>query len=217
MSWPGRSGGPLAPPWAPLVAALAVALTGAIAALVWHSARLGPFDALAARVLVARSDGEFHLAGAVSDALVDLAVVGALCMAAYAVARRWLDAVLLALAAPALALGAEKALKLLVDRRVIGSTVSHYPSGHLAVVAAVALTLVLLLRAAGARPRTKTVAAAAATALMAALAVTRQVDTAHLLSDVVGGMATGVAVALAAALLLDRRPRRKASPATPRR
>jgi diacylglycerol kinase (ATP) len=208
MSWPGRPGGPLAPPWAPLAAALAAALTVLIAALVWHSARLGPLDALAARGLVARSDREFHLAGMVSDALVDLAVVGALCMAVYAGARRWLDAVLLALAAPALALGAEKALKVLVDRRVTGATVSHYPSGHLAVATAAALTLVLLLGAAGARARTRTAATAAAGALVAALAVTRQVDTAHLLSDVVGGMATGVAVALAAALLLDRRPHR---------
>ena len=208
MSWPGRPGGPLAPPWAPLAAALAATLTALIAALVWHSARLGPFDALAARALEARSDREFHLAGMVSDGLVDLAVAGALGMAAYAaVALRRLDAVVLALAAPALALGAEKALKLLVDRRVTGSTVSHYPSGHLAVATAAALTLALLLRAAGAAPRTRTAGAIAAGALVAALVVTRQVDTAHLLSDVVGGMATGVAVTLAAALLLDLRRR----------
>jgi membrane-associated phospholipid phosphatase len=208
MSWSGRPCGPLAPPWAPLAAAFAVALTGLIAALVWHSARLGPLDALAARTLVARSYREFHIAGKISDSLVYLAVAVALCMAAYAaVALRWLDAVLLALAAPALALGAEKVLKQLVDRRVSGSTVSHYPSGHLAVATAVALTLVLLLRSAGARPRTGTAVTAASGVLVALLAVTRQVDTAHLLSDVVGGMATGVAVTLAAALLLDHRHR----------
>lgn len=197
---------PLAPPWAPLAALGAVVVTGMIAALVWHSNQLYALDAWAARGLVARSYWEVRTASAISTGLGYLAVAAATVIAVFAgVALRWRNAVLLVLVAPALAFAAEKLLKVTVDRRVVGSTVSHYPSGHLAVATAVVLSLVLLLRSAGAMARARAVVAAA-TGLLAVLAVTRQVDTAHLLSDVVGGMATGVAVTLAAALLLDRSP-----------
>jgi membrane-associated phospholipid phosphatase len=97
-------------------------------------------------------------------------------------------------------------LKLVVGRRVPEADVSHYPSGHLAVGAAVALCLVLVVRQARVRPATKTVVSVAAGLFVAVMGLARVVESAHLLSDVVGGVATGVAVTLIAALLLDGRP-----------
>jgi membrane-associated phospholipid phosphatase len=76
-----------------------------------------------------------------------------------------------------------------------------------AVATAVALCLVLIVRSSRARPATRTIAIVSAGLLALLMALARLVETAHLLSDVVGGAATGVAVTLAVALVLDGRRR----------
>jgi membrane-associated phospholipid phosphatase len=204
---------PLAPSWAPGVATAAIFVTAMIAGLVWHSDRLPTVDAWAVRELAARSDWMFWTARAISVSLACLAVVGALALATFAgVALRWRDAVLLSLAAPASAFAVQKVLKSLVARRAPGSSTFHYPSGHLAVTTAVALSLVLVVRLT--RTTSSRIVATFASLLVLAMALARLVETAHLLSDVIGGVATGVAMTLATALLLDSRllNRRATSP-----
>jgi membrane-associated phospholipid phosphatase len=67
-----------------------------------------------------------------------------------------------------------------------------------------ALSLVLILRPSMVRPRVKTLLGLSAALLVALMGLARLVETAHLLTDVAGGLSAGVAVTLAAALLLDR-------------
>jgi membrane-associated phospholipid phosphatase len=195
----------LAPPWAPLAATVAVLVTGTIARLVWHSDRLGGADAWGVRELEATSSAVLLAARIVSAGLLSLALVGSLAVAALAwVVLRWRKAVLLALAAPVLAVVAERLLKLVVERRVPEAEVSHYPSGHLAAGTAFALSLVLVVRRTGVAPAARTAVAVAACLFVVVMGVARVVESAHLLSDVVGGVGTGGAVTLTAALLLDR-------------
>jgi membrane-associated phospholipid phosphatase len=197
----------LAPSWAPLAAAAAALVTGLIGALVWHSTRLGWLDAWALRAFRADSYLEFRLASTTSAGVRLLAPAAASALAMFAwLALRRRDAVLLALAAPALALGVEKLVKHVVARQQApGSSVLLYPSGHLAVATALALTLVLVVRLATARPGVMVAVVACATLLVLVLARARLAETAHSLSDVAGGITTGVAVTLVAALLLDAR------------
>jgi membrane-associated phospholipid phosphatase len=196
---------PLAPPWAPIATAVAVVVTGMLGGLVWHSERLGLVDAWALGALGAHSHQEFQLATAISTSLRPLAVGGTVAGAVFAwvALRRW-HAVILLLAAPTLALVAARLLKLLVARRSPGSGVFLYPSGHLAVATALALSLVLVMRATGARPSIRVTIGMFASLCVLVAARARLAETAHALSDVVGGVATGVAVTLAAALLVDR-------------
>lgn len=197
---------PLAPPWAPIATMFAVLVTSMIAGLVWHSDRLGSVDAWALRELGAHTYREFRLASAISTSLRPVAIGGTLAIAALAwVALRRRNAVLLSLAAPALTLAAEKLLKQLVGRRWPGSSVLLYPSGHLAVATALALTLVLIARSARARPSIRLTVAMSASLFVLVMARARLAQTTHSLSDVVGGVATGVGVTLAVALLLDSR------------
>jgi membrane-associated phospholipid phosphatase len=196
----------LAPSWAPLATAAAALVTALIGALVWHSTRLGSLDAWALRVFRADSYLEFRLASATSTSVRLLAPAAAPAMAAFAwVTLRRRDAVLLALAAPALTLGVEKLVKQMVARQAPGSGALLYPSGHLAVATALALTLVLVVRLATARPGVMVTVAACAILLVLVVARARLAETAHSLSDVTGGITTGVAVTLVAALLLDAR------------
>jgi membrane-associated phospholipid phosphatase len=208
----GRDGDPaarsalLAPSWAPIATLVAVIVTALIGALVWHSTRLGWLDAWALRALGAETYFGFQLASAISSSLRVLALVAAPAIAAFAwSALGRMDAVVLALGAPAVTLGVEKLLKQLVARRSPGSGVFLYPSGHLAVATALALTLVLVLRLARVRSGVMAVAVASVSLALLVVARARLAETAHSLSDVIGGIATGVAVTLAAALLLDAR------------
>jgi membrane-associated phospholipid phosphatase len=98
----------------------------------------------------------------------------------------------------------DRLLKPLVARKAPGSPVFHYPSGHVAVATALALSLVLILRPSMVRPRVKTLLGLSAALLVALMGLARLVETAHLLTDVAGGLSAGVAVTLAAALLVDR-------------
>lgn len=199
----------LAPSWAPIVTAVAVLVTGLIAALVWRSTRLGWLDLWALRVFRADTYLGFRLASAISAMVRLLALGVAAAIAAFAwLALRRRDTVILSLGAPAATLAVEKLLKQLVARQTPGSGVFQYPSGHLAVATALALTLVLVVRLATARPGLTVAVAASATLIVLVVARARLAETAHSLSDVVGGITTGVAVTLAAALLLDARPLR---------
>jgi membrane-associated phospholipid phosphatase len=117
--------------------------------------------------------------------------------------RRW-HAVALAVMAPAATFVVDRLLKPLVARKAPGSPVFHYPSSHVAVATALALSLVLVLQPSMVRPRVKTLLGLSAALLVALMGLARLVETAHLLTDVAGGVSAGVAVTLAAALLLDR-------------
>jgi membrane-associated phospholipid phosphatase len=196
----------LAPPWAPSAAALAILITAVLSALVWHSTRLPGLDAWVARLLAVHSgEREFRLATEVASGLRVLTVGGvvATALVSWMGLRRW-NAVTLAVMAPATTLAVEKLLKPLVARQAPASTVFHYPSGHVAVATALALSLVLILRPTLARPRVKALVGLSAALLVSLMAGARLVETAHLLTDVVGGVSMGVAVTLGAALLLDR-------------
>jgi hypothetical protein len=117
--------------------------------------------------------------------------------------RRW-NVVALAVLAPAATLAVDKLLKPLVARQAEASPVFQYPLGHVAVATALALSLVLILRPTMTRPRVKALVGLCAALLVTLMAWARLTETAHLLTDVVGGVSTGVAVTLGAALLLDR-------------
>jgi membrane-associated phospholipid phosphatase len=196
----------LAPSWAPIATVVAVMVTASIGALVWHSTRLGRLDAWALRALGAETYFGFQLATAISSSLRVLALGAAPTIGAFAwFALRRSDAVVLSLGAPAVTLAVERLLKQLVARRSPGSGVFLYPSGHLAVATALALTLVLVLRLARVRPGFMAVAVVSVSLTLLVVARARLAETAHSLSDVIGGITTGVAVTLAAALLLDAR------------
>jgi membrane-associated phospholipid phosphatase len=196
----------LAPLWARGAAALAILVTAVLSALVWHSTRLPGLDAWVAHVLVVHSsEREFRLATAVAAWLRVLTIGGVVAVAfvSWMTLRRW-NAVALAVMAPSTTLALEKMMKPLVARRAPASIVFHYPSGHVAVLTALALSLVLILRLTLARPPVKLLVGLSAALLVSLMAWARLVETALLLTDVVGGVSIGVAVTLGAALLLDR-------------
>jgi membrane-associated phospholipid phosphatase len=197
--------GSLAPPWAPVAAALAILATVVLSGLVWHSTRLSGLDAWVLHLLGAHSEQQFRLATEVATGLRALTVGGIVVTAvvAWMALRRW-NAVALAVLAPATTLAVEKLLKPVVARRAPGSLVFHYPSGHVAVATALALSLVLILRPTMVRPRVKRLVGLFAALVVPLMGLARLVETAHLLTDVAAGVSTGVAVTLGAALLLDR-------------
>jgi membrane-associated phospholipid phosphatase len=204
-----RDGTPLAPPGAPMAMLSALAVAVLLGRLAWHSQGVPPLDAWVLRELGAHDDGQLRLATEMTARLRQLTVWATVAIAilAWAALRRW-QGVLLSLVAPAITLAVvEKLLKPLVARQVPGSPSFNYPSGHVAVVTALALCLVLIVRAATARPAIRALAVLCAGLLVLLMAWARLVETAHFLSDVVGGVATAVAVTLAAALVLDRRRR----------
>jgi membrane-associated phospholipid phosphatase len=196
----------LAPPWVPGTAALATLVTAVLSGLVWHSTRLPGLDAAALHLLGAHSGQlRFRLATEAATGMRALTVGGVVATAliAWLGLRRW-NTVALAVMAPATTLAVERLLKPLVARRAPASAAFHYPSGHVAVATALALSLVLILRPTAVRPWVKTLVRLSAALLVTLMAWARLVETAHLLTDVVGGVSMGVAVTLGAALLLDR-------------
>jgi membrane-associated phospholipid phosphatase len=202
---PGSSS--LAPPWTPAATAVAILVTVVVTGLVWHSTRLPGLDAWALHLLGAHTgERQFRLATGVATALRALTFSGivATALVSSIALRRW-NAAALAVLAPAVTLAADKLLKPLVARRASGSTAFHYPSGHVAVATAFALSLMLILRPTLTRPRVKALVGLCAALLVSLMAWARLTETAHLLTDVVGGMSTGVAATLGIALLLDRR------------
>jgi membrane-associated phospholipid phosphatase len=195
----------LAPRWAPAVLAITLLVIASLGALVWHSDRLGRVDAWAMREIPAHSHGYqgFLVASAISDAVGPLVIA----LAAAVVLLAWLrpgrrDALLLSLLAPPVTLAAKGLLKEVVARRAPGGATFMYPSGHLAMATAVAVTLLLVIRTgkAGAGIRRGLIVLAVLFVLTVAWA--RLAETVHSLSDVVGGVATGVAVPFSTALAL---------------
>jgi membrane-associated phospholipid phosphatase len=187
----------------------ALAVTALLGALVWRSDQLGRVDAWAMREIPAHSHGYqgFLVASAISDALGPLLIGAMVALGVLAWLRlRRRDAVLLSLLAPPATLAAEVALKHLVGRRSPDGGTLMYPSGHLAIATAVAVTLVLVFWAgSGSIRRGRTVVTLAALFILVA-AWASLTETAHSLSDVVGGIAIGMAVALGTALALSAWP-----------
>jgi membrane-associated phospholipid phosphatase len=183
-----------------------VLVVAVLGALNWHSDRRGRVDAWAMQEVPAHSHGYqgFLVASAISDAVGPLV----LCLAATIVLLAWLrprrrDALLLALLAPPVTLAVKELLKKIVASRTAGGATLMYPSGHLAMATAVALTLLLVMRTGnvGARIRRSLTMLAALFVLTVAWA--RLAETAHSLSEVLGGVATGLAVPLSSALVLS--------------
>jgi membrane-associated phospholipid phosphatase len=139
-----------------------------------------------------RGEWRFGVATGLATALRALTVGGILVTAFVAwKALRWWNAVALAVLALAATLAVDNLLKALVARRAPASTVFHYPPGHVAVATALALSLVLILRPTMTRPRAKALVGLCAALLVSLMAWARLVETAHLLTDVVGGRVDG--------------------------
>jgi membrane-associated phospholipid phosphatase len=181
-------------------------VTAALGALVWHSDQLGWIDAWVMREIPARSHGYqgFLVASAISDALGPLLAGTMTAVAGLAWLRlRRRDLLVLALLAPPATLAAKVALKHLVARRLPGTDILMYPSGHLAIATAVAVTVVLVVRAGTTSARLELTVTTLAVLFVLVAAWARLAETAHALSDVVGGIATGIAVALGTALAVS--------------
>jgi undecaprenyl-diphosphatase len=132
--------------------------------------------------------------------LVGLAVLACAVLAWRA--KRW-DAVVLALGAAPSTLAIEQLLKQVVHRqRPDGGESLLYPSGHVAAATAAAVTAVLVFRAALVSPRTRVRVAWLAGLLVVVVAAARLVQTVHYVTDVVGGVALGLAVTCWAALAI---------------
>jgi membrane-associated phospholipid phosphatase len=191
----------LAPPWAALAFTVAVAVTASLGALVWRSQQLGRVDAWALHEIRADSYQGFLVASAISDGMGPLLVAVMVAAGMFAWLRlRRRDAVALSLVVPPAAMVAKVALKSLVARQPPGGGAL---SGHLAIATAVAVTVVLIVRVGRGSARTKRVVVTLATVLVGLAAWARLAETAHSLSDVVGGFSTGLAVALGMALALS--------------
>jgi undecaprenyl-diphosphatase len=196
--WPA-----LSPPWALRVGVASSLGVVLAAALVWHTRRPNAADAAVMRwqeVASVRGDG---VATAVVDAVGPLAVLAAAVgvLLAYRV-RRW-DAALLALVAAPSALALELVLKQVVHRqRPDGGDALLYPSGHVAVATAAAVTVVLVLRSTPVPARMRRRVAWALGVVVAVIAVARLVQTVHYATDVVGGVALGLAATCWSALAL---------------
>jgi membrane-associated phospholipid phosphatase len=90
-----------------------------------------------------------------------------------------------------------------------------YPSGHLAIATAVAVTVMLVVRAGTTSARLERTVATLAVLFLLVAAWARLAETAHSLSDVVGGVATGMAVALGTALAVSAWSVRRGRPHRP--
>jgi membrane-associated phospholipid phosphatase len=197
-----RGAGPLAPPWAGRVAVGAVLLVGLIALLVWHATKLNRVDAWAYRwQAVAHQHGGL-VAEVVSgtEAPVVLLTMLACALVAWRAGRR--DAVVLAVAVIPAALAAEVLLKQLVHRRWHGGPALIFPSGHPAVAAAAAVAATVVLRVVPVTPRIRLVAALLGGGYVLVVGAARLVETVHALTDVLGGIAAGMAIALGLALAI---------------
>jgi membrane-associated phospholipid phosphatase len=210
----------LAPPWAVAVAVAAFSAGTAITALVWHSGQPDPFDAWVMRGQEVAYIHANRVADVVSGTVAPVVIVVMLTSAALAwLVRRW-DVVVLALMAIPGTLGVEVLLKQLVHRQRPGGPDLVYPSGHLAVATAAAVTLVLVLRVTPVPPRTRIVVALLAGSYVLVTATARLVETVHFLTDVLGGVAAGIVLTLAAALAItawSQERRIRDSPAGPPR
>jgi membrane-associated phospholipid phosphatase len=193
---------PLAPRWAAPVAVTSVVLVGLLAALVWRATTLDWVDARVVRWQELAYDHAKTAAVIVSDTLPPVVFLTMLtaASAAWRAGRR--DAAVLALTAAPAALAAELLLKRLVHRQWPDGSGGMFPSGHVAVGTAAALTVVLIVRLMPVAPRTRLAVASVGAGYVLLMGVARLVETVHSLTDLLGGVATGLAVTLGVALVI---------------
>lgn len=198
----------LSPPWALKVGVAASLVVVLVAGVVWHTRRPNPADAELMQwqeVASVHADG---VATAVAMAVGPLAVLAAVVGVAVAwQARRW-DAALLALVAVPGTLAVELVLKEVVHRQRPGGDDLLFPSGHVAVATAAAVNVVLVLRSTAVTARTRMRVALGAGLSVIVVAVARLVQAVHYATDVVGGVALGLATTCWAALALTAAARR---------
>jgi membrane-associated phospholipid phosphatase len=193
---------PLAPPWAGAVALTALLIDGFLAALVGHATQLDSVDAWALNWQELAFSRAGELAAFFSATLRPVVL---LTMAACAVLAWWAkrrDLMALALVSLPATFAVEVLLKQLVHRQWDGGPELIFPSGHAAMGTAVALSAVLAIRVAPVALGARLAAACATVSYALAIAVARLVETVHPLTDVLGGVATGLAVTLGVALVL---------------
>ena len=191
---------PLAPPWAAAVALTALLTGSLLAALVWHATRLGPLDAWVLRwqeLAYARAGGLAAILSATLNPVVLLTMLAGAVLG-WQVNRR--DLMVLALAALPATLTLEILLKRVVHRQWEGDPALLFPSGHAAMATAVAIIALLALRVAPVVPRARLVVACLTVGYALVIVVARLVETVHPLTDVLGGIATGLVVTLGAGL-----------------
>ena len=191
---------PLAPPWAAAVALSALLIGILLAAFVWHATRLDTIDAWVLRWQELALTHGGGLAAIVSATLAPVVILTMLAGSSLGWrVQRW-DLTLLALAALPATFAVEVLLKRLVHRQWQDDPALIFPSGHAAMATAVALTAVLAVRIAPLAPRCRLVVAGVTVGYALAIALARLVETVHPLTDVLGGVATGLVVTLGAAL-----------------
>jgi membrane-associated phospholipid phosphatase len=142
-------------------------------------------------------------AGTLVPAALTVAALVASCLAA----RRWVGALLAAVAEPIAIVLSEYVLKPLVGRTLNGGNNLTFPSGHATAMFAIAVTVaVLLINPPRGRWRAGARVLAVLAALLAAAAVALAMVAldAHYFTDAIGGAAVGTGVTLACALILDR-------------
>jgi len=199
-----RSPGSLAPPWAPKVAVIAALTASLIGAVVWNRGGPGQIDAWGLQVLAApRHSFPYRLANRVDDTVRTLALLAwsmVIATVAWVLLRRWEAIVTAVVVAPATV-----AVELLIKvaaRRTLGLEIFGYPSGRAALATSLVLTLLLILRAAAVPPLVLRSIAVSGGAYVLAMAWARVATSRHVLSEVVGGISTGVAVTLVTVLVM---------------
>jgi membrane-associated phospholipid phosphatase len=193
---------PLAPLWAGRVAVAAALLGGLLAALVWHATKLNRVDAWAYRWQEIAHQHAGRIAEVVSgtEALAVVLAMLACAFVAWRAAR--CDAILLALAVVPATLAADVLLKQFVRRQWHGSSAFIFPAGHPAVATAAAVAATLVFRVAPVTPRTRLAVALLGGGCVLLVGAARLVKIVHSLTDVVGGVATGIAMAFGLALAI---------------
>ena len=192
----------LAPPWAGSVALTALVIGSILAALVWHATRLDSVDAWVLRwqdLAFTQADGLATIVSATLKPAV-LLTMGAAAVFGWWVKRR--DLIALALAALPATYAVEVMLKRLVHRQWEGDPALLFPSGHAALATGVALVAVMAVRVAPVARCARLAVACLSVGYALAISVARLVETVHPLTDVLGGIATGLVVTLGVALAL---------------
>jgi membrane-associated phospholipid phosphatase len=192
----------LAPPQAPVIAIIAIAVT-AVGALAWSPQRTG-VDAWAAHALtVSEHSLPYRFASRLDDTMRVLGVLtGSLAIALVAwVLLRRRDAVVASLVVAPATVAAEQLLKL-AGRRSLRLANFSYPSGRAALATSLVLLLMFVLRAAGVRPVVRALVGILGAAYVLTMAWARVATWQHRLTDVAGGISVGVAVTLVTLLVL---------------
>jgi membrane-associated phospholipid phosphatase len=194
----------LVPPWAPVVAIIAVVVTAVIGALAWSPQRPAGVDAWAVHTLTV-SPGSFpyRFASRLDDTMRVLGVLAgslAIALVAWVLLRRR-DAVVASLVIAPATVAAEQLLKL-AGRLPLGLANFSYPSGRAALATSLVLLLVLVLRAAGVRPVVRALVGILGAVYVLTMAWARVATGQHRLTDVAGGISVGVAVTLVTLLVL---------------